>query len=161
METSYEKTKRKLLKELAKEEYQYASVIFFNNYAPDIFNYAHKIRKLVSRTMNIKILWLVRAKNISVTSLDEIPENYNKKYIVQPYLQFFTSDKVSYQNVNKVLLRHDIAGYCQCKKFPPERKKRWSNTFQRQEMVNLDKFFENSNLKRTPRRWTVTNSKIL
>lgn len=161
METSEEKTKRKIIKELTKQEYRYRSAIFFTDYTPDIFDYAANIRKVISRKIGCQIFWLVRAKRVDVAILDIIPADHKGKSIVQPYIQFFTKDKMNVNIINEVLFTHHIHAVCKCMQFTDSDKDTWLDTFKRQRMINLKPFIEKSNVKTTPRRWTMTNKIVL
>jgi hypothetical protein len=159
METSQSKTKRKIIKELSKEEYKYSSVIFFVDYTPNIFDYASGIRKIISRKVNSQIFWLVRVKRVYSNQLDEgtIPDNYSLRTIVQPYLQFFTSEEIDTDKIDETLFSLGINAECRSYYLEDEKKERWLRTFKIQKLANLQPFVKASSLIRTPPRWAITN----
>lgn len=159
MEKSSDKTKRKIISELSRDIYLYRTVIFFYDYTPNIFDYASEIRSKVSRKLKCRIFWLVRVRNIPIEYLDEIPDDYLKKTITQPYLQFFTEKRVDVDLINSALDNIDLSFQINRSwSFPQQRKSRWLDTLKKQKLANLTPFHKSSKVK--GKRWAITNKII-
>jgi hypothetical protein len=152
METTEDKTKRKIIKEISNPIYRYSNVIFFNVYFPDILTIGSNIKKKLARKFNTRTFWYTRTKNIDSFQLTN---EINTKQIVQPYIQFFTQDPIDIEQYEDYIHKHfNLEVKVRCQEFFELRKSQWCNTLKREKLINLDKFNTKNN---QYRRWSVTN----
>lgn len=148
METSIDKTKRKLLQEVNNPHYKYQTRILFEDTWferdgwAEIVTIFPEVRAKLSRKFKYKALWYLRT------------------YDNRPYIQFFTNEKPPVTEIKRYLgssLKLDIQSV-RTRSFTDEMKASWTNTVRKQNLSQLEHL--KTKEVQVIRRWSVTGRNL-
>jgi hypothetical protein len=145
METSKDRTRRRLLEEVNRSYYRYQTRILFldiEDYMQEIVDIFPNVRAKVSRKFKYKTLWYLRV------------------HVNRPYIQFFTNEKPPVEKIESYLsssLKLDIQSV-DSQPFTSEMKEKWTNTVKRQKLAGFDHLKTKQG--QVIRRWSVTGKNL-
>lgn len=145
METSKDKTKRRLLEEINKPYYRYQTRILLldiEDYMQEIVDIFPDVRAKLSRKFKYKTLWYLRT------------------YGRRPYIQFFTNEKPPVEKIESYLsssLKLDIQSV-DSRPFTSEMADKWTIAVKRQKLAKLDHLKTKEG--QVIRRWSVTGKNL-